>query len=105
MTRIGAFLAGRVTDSADGDKLVCLDPWCFAAYVLRVCRALTGSKTGGFLDKLAKSSWEGFDGEALKKGLAFLLDVRNLGRRIYGQLLFEWRRQRGPSAKHCCRFP
>ena len=72
MTHIGAFLAGRVTDSADGDKLVCLDPWCFAAYVLRVCRALTGSKKGGFLDKLAKSSWEGFDGEALKKGLAFL---------------------------------
>jgi hypothetical protein len=37
-----------------------------------VCRALTGSKKGGFLDKLAKSSWEGFDGEALKRGLAFL---------------------------------
>jgi hypothetical protein len=73
MAHIGAFLTDRITESADGDEFVCLDPWCFAAYVLRVCRALAGSKkVGGFLDKLAKTSWEGFDGEALTKGFAFL---------------------------------
>lgn len=73
MTHIGAFLANRVTVSDEGDHFVCLDPWCFAQYVLRVCRALTGSKKiGGFLDKLSESSWEGFDGEALQRGLAFL---------------------------------
>ena len=73
MTHIGAFLANRLTESSDGEKFVCLHPWHFADYVLRVCRALTGSKkVGGFLDRLAKSSWEGFDGDALKKGLAFL---------------------------------
>lgn len=73
MTHIGAFLAGRTTESSDGEKFICLAPWCFADYVLRVCRALTGSKKmGGFLDKLAKSSWEGSDGQALGKGLAFL---------------------------------
>jgi hypothetical protein len=73
MTHIGAFLTNRITESDDGDKFVCLDPWYFADYVLRVCRALAGSKkAGGFLDKLLKTSWEGFDGEALTKGLAFL---------------------------------
>jgi hypothetical protein len=73
MTHIGAFLANRITVSDEGDHFVCLDPWCFAQYVLRVCRALTGSKkVGGFLDKLSESSWEGFDGEALRKGLSFL---------------------------------
>ena len=73
MTHIGAFLANRLTESSDGEKFVCLHPWHFADYVLRVCRALTGSKKiGGFLDRLAKSSWEGFDGDALRKGLAFL---------------------------------
>jgi HKD family nuclease len=73
MTHIGAFLAGRITESAEGDKFVCLQPWNFAQYVLRVCRALAGSKkVGGFLDRLATSSWEGFDGEALVKGLSFL---------------------------------
>lgn len=73
MTHIGAFLAGRATESDDGDKFVCLHPWNFADYVLRVCRALAGSKkTGGFLDKLETMSWEGVDGEALTKGLAFL---------------------------------
>lgn len=73
MTHIGAFLATRITESDDGEKFCCLDPWAFANYVLRVCRALAGSKkVGGFLDRLAESSWEGFDGDALKKGLAFL---------------------------------
>jgi hypothetical protein len=73
MTHIGAFLANRVTLSDEGDEFVCLRPWSFASYVLRVCRALTGSKkVGGFLDKLPDSSWEGFDGEALKRGLGFL---------------------------------
>ena len=73
MTHIGAFLANRITESNEGEEYVCLHPWYFANYVLRVCRALAGSKTaGGFLDKIAKSSWEGFDGDALTKGLAFL---------------------------------
>ena len=73
MTHIGAFLANRITVSDEGDHFVCLHPWCFAQYVLRVCRALTGSKKiGGFLDKLPESSWEGFDGDALRKGIAFL---------------------------------
>jgi hypothetical protein len=73
MTHIGAFLANRITVSDEGDHFVCLDPWAFAQYVLRVCRALTGSKkAGGLLDKLSESSWEGFDGDALRKGIAFL---------------------------------
>ena len=73
MTHIGAFLAGRMTESAEGDTFVCLDPWHFADYVLRVCRSLAGNKqVGGFLDRLSKSAWDGFDGDALRKGLAFL---------------------------------
>jgi len=73
MTHIGAFLAGRKTVSADGDEFTCLHPWYFADYVLRISRALVGSKkVGGFLDKLGNSSWEGYDGEALIRGLAFL---------------------------------
>jgi tetratricopeptide (TPR) repeat protein len=73
MTHIGAFLANRITESNEGEEFVCLHPWCFADYVLRVCRALAGSKkVGGFLDKVAKTSWEGFDGDALTKGLSFL---------------------------------
>lgn len=73
MTHIGAFLAGRKTVSADGDEFTCLHPWYFADYVLRICRALVGSKkVGGFLDRLSKSTWEGYDGEALSRGLAFL---------------------------------
>jgi hypothetical protein len=73
MTHIGAFLADRVTESNEGEEYICLHPWYFANYVLRVCRALVGSKTpGGFLDKITKSAWEGFDGDALTKGLAFL---------------------------------
>jgi hypothetical protein len=73
MTHIGAFLANRFTESNEGEEFICLHPWYFANYVLRVCRALVGSKTaGGFLDKIEKSSWEGFDGDALTTGLAFL---------------------------------
>ncbi|MGB7546112.1 MAG: hypothetical protein WBM14_00045, partial [Terracidiphilus sp.] len=73
MTHIGAFLAGRTTESTDGYEFVCLEPWHFANYVLRVCRALAGSKKiGGFLDRVPATSWEGLDGEALAKGLAFL---------------------------------
>ena len=73
MTHIGAFLANRITESNEGEEFVCLHPWHFANYVLRVCRTLVGSKTaGGFLDKVAESSWDGFDGDALKRGLAFL---------------------------------
>lgn len=73
MSHIGAFLAGRITESSDGEEFVCLEPWHFANYVLRVCRALAGSKKiGGFLDRVPVTSWEGLDGEALAKGLAFL---------------------------------
>ena len=73
MTHIGAFLANRLTESNEGEEFICLHPWYFARYVLRVCRTLVGNKTsGGFLDKIAKSSWEGFDGDALANGLAFL---------------------------------
>jgi len=73
MTHIGAFLAGRVTESSEGEEFVCLEPWHFANYVLRICRALAGSKkVGGFLDRVPATSWEGLDGEALMKGLAFL---------------------------------
>jgi len=73
MTHIGAFLAGRKEKSAEGDEYICLKPWRFAEYVLRIGRSLVGSKkTGGFLDRLESSAWEGYDGEAMKKGLAFL---------------------------------
>lgn len=72
MAHIAAFLAGRVEQSDDGDDFVCLEPWHFADYILRVCRALIGSKPGGFLDKLPSESWDGIDGQALKRGLAFL---------------------------------
>jgi hypothetical protein len=60
-------------ESNEGEEYICLHPWYFANYVLRVCRALVGSKTaGGFLDKIPKSSWEGFDGDALANRLGFL---------------------------------
>ena len=72
MAHIAAFLASRVEQSEDGEDFVCLDPWHFASYVLRICRALIGSKAGGFLDKLPAESWEGLDGESLKNGLSLL---------------------------------
>jgi len=73
MTRIGAFLADKKTVSADGLEFTCLHPWYFANYVLRICRALVGSKKlGGFLEKLSNAAWEGYDGEVLIRGLAFL---------------------------------
>jgi hypothetical protein len=72
MTHIAAFLAGRTTLTEDGTEIECLEPWFFADYVLRVCRALTGSKRGGFLDKIPQSAWESVDGEIIKSGLAFL---------------------------------
>jgi len=72
MAHIAAFLAARVQQSHEGEDFVCLEPWYFANYILRVCRAFTGSKAGGFLDKLPPDSWEGLDGESLKRGLSFL---------------------------------
>jgi hypothetical protein len=73
MTHIGAFLAGRREKSVEGDEYTCLRSWRFAEYVLRICRSLVGSKKdGGFLDRLDPSAWEGYDGEALVRGLAFL---------------------------------
>lgn len=72
MTHIAAFVATRTTFTDDGTEVECLEPWYFADYVLRVCRALTGSKRGGFLDKIPLSAWETVDGETIKAGLAFL---------------------------------
>lgn len=72
MTHIAAYLTGRVTQTDDGLEVKCLEPWYFADYVLRICRALTGSKRGGFLDKIPQPAWESIDGDIIKRGLAFL---------------------------------
>lgn len=72
MTHLAAFLAGRTTLTDDGTEVECLGPWYFADYVLRICRALTGSKRGGFLDKIPQSAWDSTDGDMIKRGLAFL---------------------------------
>ena len=72
MAQIGAFLSGRVVTSDDGDEFECLDPTPFAEYVIRIARALVGSKRGGFLDRLPAGLWETPDGEMVKRGLGFL---------------------------------
>src|SRR5579863_1585515 len=72
MAQIGAFLAGRIATSDDGDEFKCLDPTAFAEYVIRIARALVGSRRGGFLDRLPASIWKTPDGEMIKKGLGFL---------------------------------
>jgi HKD family nuclease len=72
MTHLAAFLAGRKTLTDDGTEIECLEPWYFADYVLRICRALTGSRRGGFLDKIPQSAWDSADGDIIKRGLAFL---------------------------------
>lgn len=77
MTHIGAFLAGRPAVSDEGDEFVCLAPSVFAEYVLRVARSLVGSRRGGLLDKVDESAWDSFDGENLRKGLAFLMACVN----------------------------
>ncbi len=72
MAQLAAFLAGRTATAEDGTEIECLEPWFFADYVLRVCRAMTGSKLGGFLDKIPQSAWDSADGDIMKRGLAFL---------------------------------
>ena len=72
MAQIGAFLSGRVITSGDGDEFECLDPTAFAEYVIRIARALVGSRRGGFLDRLPAGLWKTSDGEMVKRGLGFL---------------------------------
>jgi len=49
-------------------------------------------EAGGFLDKIAKSSWEGFDGDALTKA-SHSLDMRQVAAAYNGPLLFKRRRE------------
>ena len=72
MAQIGAFLSGRLVTSDDGDEFKCLDPTAFAEYVIRIARALVGSRRGGFLDRLPAGLWKTPDGEMVKRGLGFL---------------------------------
>ena len=72
MAQIGAFLSGRVVTSEDGDEFECLDPTAFAEYVIRIARALVGSRRGGFLIVSLHGLWKTSDGEMVKKGLGFL---------------------------------
>ena len=72
MVHIGAFLAGRDLEAADGSEVESVDPIRFAEYVLRVCRAFAGGRSGGLLHALRNEEWEGHDGDSLRRGLAFL---------------------------------
>jgi hypothetical protein len=72
MMHIAAFLAGRRLPTDNGDWLRALEPGMFSDYVLRICRAMAGGKSGGMLTLVTKSDWETTDGETLKLGLAFL---------------------------------
>ena len=72
MVHLSAFMAGRTTAAADGERVVSLSPVVFAEYLLRVSRALVGSRRGGFLDKIAPSFWNGDDGATLRRGLGLL---------------------------------
>jgi hypothetical protein len=72
MTQIGAFLACRTVTSDDGEEFECLSAMSFAKYVIRISRALVGSRRGGFLNRLPEGLWETSDGEMVRRGLGFL---------------------------------
>jgi hypothetical protein len=72
MAHIAAFLTEREAPTSDGDPVVCLARYDFAAYILRVCRALAGGKDGGLLQLVSKDTFAGPDGDSLKAGLSFL---------------------------------
>ena len=72
MTQIGAFLACRTVNSDDGEEYECLSALAFAEYVIRISRALVGSRRGGFLNRLPDKLWKTADGEVVRRGLGFL---------------------------------
>jgi hypothetical protein len=72
MIHLSAFMAGRTMVAADGERVVTLSPVVFAEYLLRVSRALVGSRRGAFLDKIPSPFWNGDDGATLRRGLGLL---------------------------------
>lgn len=72
MAHLGAFLCGRAQVTKEGDEVACLAPREFAAYVVRLSRALAGGRHGGLLRALPPAAWTGPDGETLCRGLSFL---------------------------------
>lgn len=72
MTQIGAFMVGRTIRSKEGEEVEALAPLTFANYVIRVARALVGSRRGAFLDRLPPDFWATTDGDNLRRGLGFL---------------------------------
>lgn len=72
MVHIGAYLAGRKVVASDDEEVECLDPFEFAAYVMRLAHGLAGGRAGGVLSKVPTQAWDGRDGETLKRGLSFL---------------------------------
>jgi len=72
MAQIGAFLAGRTMTASDGQTVLALSPLVFAEYLLRVCRAMVGSRRGGFLDRLQPQFWQTEEGATLCRGLGLL---------------------------------
>ena len=72
MAHIGAFFAGRAIESAEHEPILCLEPRCFAEYMLRLCCGLAGGKEGGLLRHIPADLWTEADGDTLRRGLAFL---------------------------------
>lgn len=70
MMHIAAYLAGREIEVTDG-KAICLAPLSFARYTIRMGHAMSGGKQDGLLACLPNTAWEGYDGENLRRGLAF----------------------------------
>lgn len=80
MMQLAAFLCGRRTQASDGTDFCCLDPLDFARYTLRTCRVLAcgdsrtlpvGVEPRRILRLVASTSWDGSEGEVLRRGLAF----------------------------------
>lgn len=70
MMHVAAYMAGRDVDATDG-KAVCLGPLSFARYAIRMGHAIAGGKRNGLLTHVPEAIWDGYDGENLKRGLAF----------------------------------
>ena len=72
MVHIAAFLTGRDIQANDGTSVTCIDPEDFASFILRICRALVGGRSGGLLHKVPQGSWDKWEGKTLSRGLQFL---------------------------------
>ena len=78
MVQIGASLVARQVYSNAGTPFVALSPSTFARYILRVARALVGSRRGGFLDRLPFDLWHTPDGEMVTAWARLFANLRRV---------------------------